>query len=154
MEAKDTPVNHDIVNTWKSFLGIIVSNDIDSFKKISAEKIRCFDCVYNTQKEKEEMEEREKNESNWYEKLYREWIYIPINRFCKEDYPIIFTQYLITRLKTGETQFLINKADSFSVLVTTTKPCEVSPNHEGQQHMVIFIKEKNEYKFYEIFTIP
>jgi hypothetical protein len=97
------------------------------------------------------------SEPDWYKKLYEEKIFIPIDKFCKQDYPIIFSKMFIKKLQNGKTIYTVDRYNDeiiYEVIVTTTKPGEIAPEHEGGQYAFQFIKINNGYKFWGIDTIP
>jgi hypothetical protein len=147
----------ELVSAWKIFLKAVSMNDLQIIKDLSVDKIRCLSCLDNTEEKDKEIEKFKMTEPDWYKKLYEEKIFIPINKFCKEDYPIIFSKIFIQKLQNSETIYTVehyNDENIYEVIVTTTKPGEIAPGHEGGQHAFQFIKKNNEYKFWGIDTIP
>lgn len=147
----------ELVNAWKIFLKAVSTNDIRKIKSLSVEKIRCLACLDNTEEEDKEMGKFMMTEPDWYEKLYKEKIFILINKFCKQDYPIIFSKKFIKELQNSKPTYIVeyfNDEKIYEVLITTTKPDKIAPGHEGGQHIFQFIKINNGYKFWGIDTIP
>jgi hypothetical protein len=92
-----------------------------------------------------------------YEKIYHDKVYIPLQKFCDDDIPLIFTKDFLKILKQNETFYdrrIFNGKVFYEILVTTTLPGEVSPEHEGGQHVFEFIKTKKGYRLNGIETIP
>ncbi len=142
---------------WKNFLEIVSNKNCDSFIRASLEKIYCYMCLENTDEEYRELNEFRKTEVNWYRKLYEEKIYLSSKRFCQDDLEIIFNKKFLYILESSETKFMENEMNGkkyVEVLVTTTRPGEVAPMHEGGQHHFRFRKIGDLYKFGEISTIP
>lgn len=96
----------DILNTWEIFLNIIESKNKEDFKNISNEKIRCYLCLENTLNEQLEIENLRANDSLWYDKIYDDLIYIPIDRFLNNDFDLIFTPAFVSILKVKKLSFL------------------------------------------------
>jgi hypothetical protein len=149
-------LENDISATWQLFLNAISNNDIEQVKKLSNKKISCYLCLENTKEEHSEIIKL-LNEKGGYDKIYKYKIYIPIQKFCDDEISIIFTKGFIKKLKQNETFYdkkIIDGKAFYEVLVTTTLPGEISPAHEGGQHVFQFIETKNGYRFYGIETIP
>jgi hypothetical protein len=147
----------ELGNAWKIFLKAVSSNDIRKIKSLSLEKIRCLACLDNTEEEDKEMTKYMMTEPDWYEKLYKEKIFIPIDTFCKQDYPIIFSKSFIKKLQDSETIYTVDHYNDdiiYEVIITTTQPGKIAPGHEGGQHAFQFIKINHDYKFWGIDTIP
>jgi len=97
----------------------------------------------------------ERTDPDWYNKLYDDKIYIPIDTFCKQDYPIIFTKELISKLRNSKAGYVVsdfNGQKLYEVLITATKPSVQFP--EGALHTFQFVKTNNAYKFWGIDSIP
>lgn len=139
---------------WQEFLEVVEKKGTAEFYMLSNTTIRCYSCLENTEHERKVLEYLRDNDTTWYDKLYDEKIYIPIDKFIEEDFNLIFDDGFIEILKTGETIFSkreIDSVEAYEVLVTTTKP---TLGHEGGQHAFQFRKEKEEFKLFEISTIP
>jgi len=144
----------EISETWNDFLNILESNREKDFIELSSEKIRCYLCLENTDFERKEMEILRESDSLWYDKIYDDLIYIPIDSFVKKDFDLIFNPEFVKILKENETIFhkrIIDGIEYYEVLVTTTKP---TSSHEGGQHNFQFKKNNGKWKFNEIGTIP
>ncbi len=144
----------EISQTWNDFLNILESSREKDFKELSSEKIRCYLCLENTNTEQKEMEILRENDSLWYDKIYDDLIYIPIDSFVKKDFDLIFNLEFVKILKENETIFhkrIIDGIEYYEILVTTTKP---TIGHEGGQHNFQFKKINGKWKFNEIGTIP
>ena len=147
----------ELVNVWKVFLKAISTNDLKEIRNLSAERIRCLFCLDNTEEEEREIENFKTTEPDWYEKLYDDKVYIPISKFCKQDLPIIFTKKFIKKLLDSKPAFAVedfNGKRIYEVIITTSKPGELFPGHEGGQQLFQFIKINSVLKFWGIDTIP
>src|SRR5690606_1773929 len=144
----------EIESTWSGFLVVVEQKDKNGFRNFSGDTIRCYLCLENTEHEQKVLEFLRKNDSAWYDKLYDEKIFIPINKFIEEDFDLIFTDEFVDILKRNETIFSQHEMDTtdvYEVLVTTT---ETSLTHEGGQHTFQFKKIDETYKLTEISTVP
>ena len=144
-------------NAWMTFLEAVSKNDIMKIRRISHCSIRCLLCVDNTKEEEKELERFMEREQGWYNKLYAERIFIPIDQFCKNDFPLLFTTAFIEKLKSGKPTFIleqINGEKVYEVLIPTSQPEELARGHEGRLHVFQFIKAKNAYKFWGVDTVP
>lgn len=153
-EDQSSLVENTIEETWKEFLILVQNKDKTAFKEMSNITIRCYLCLENTLAEQKELESKRESDPNWYDKLYDEDIYIPIDRFVKEDFDLIFNSEFVSILKEKKTVFFKNENEGtelYEVLVTTTEP---SIDHEGGQHNFQFIKKNGKWKLNEIGTIP
>lgn len=145
----------DVTVMWTSFLSDLEAKDKVAFKQSSDKTIHCYDCLENTRSEVQQMNLLRENDSLWYDKIYEDFIYIPIDSFIANDYDILFNQKFIHMLRENET--VISNEDKNGVvfahiLVTTTLPTAF---FEGGQHIFSFKKNKNdEWKLNEIGTIP
>ncbi|WP_062056300.1 hypothetical protein [Aquimarina longa] len=145
---------NEISQTWDDFLKIISSNDKIKFKEISNTSIRCYLCLENTSSEQEELEILRKTDSLWYDKIYDDKIYIPIDSFIANEFDLIFNSEFVAILKTKTTKFHKREIDGieyYEILVTTTDP---TITHEGGQHSFQFKKVSKKWKFNDIGTIP
>lgn len=150
---KDTKKS-EIENTWSGFLDVVEQKDKNGFRNFSDDTIRCYLCLKNTEHEQKVLEFLRENDSAWYDKLYDEKIFIPVNKFIEEDFDLFFNEEFVDILKKGETiysQREIDTADVYEVLVTTTEP---TLTHEGGQHTFQFRKINNNYKLTEISAVP
>jgi hypothetical protein len=147
----------ELEKAWKIFLKAVSARDITKIKSLSVEKIRCLYCVDNTEAEDREMEKFRATDPDWYRKLYEEKIFIPVDRFCSEDFSIIFTEKFIRKLRDGKPSYLLENMGSikiYEIMITTAKPGEIGPGHEGGVHLFQFVKTGSGYKFWGIDTIP
>lgn len=143
-----------VFTMWSHFLNTLETNDKMAFKKASAESIRCYDCLENTPSEAQQINILRETDSLWYDKIYDDLIYIPIDRFIDNDFDILFNPQFAQILRDNDISFFEdNKNDVIKVhiLVTTTPPSE---NFEGGQHSFSFTKMNDKWKFTEIGTIP
>lgn len=157
LDALDNNEKIALANTWKIFLKAVSNDDLKMIRNLSFERIRCLSCVDNTEQEEKEIEEFEATDPDWYNKLYDEKVYIPVNKFCEEDYAIIFTKEFVKRLQDRKPAYaaeIVNKQKIYEVIIPTLQPGELSPKHEGCLHLFQFIKTKKGYKFWGIDTIP
>ena len=154
-QQKKKASGDDVTVMWTSFLSDLEAKDKVAFKHSSDKTIRCYDCLGNTSSEVQQMNLLRENDSLWYDKIYEDFIYIPIDSFIANDYDILFNQKFIHILRENET--VISNEDKNGVafahiLVTTTLPTAF---FEGGQHIFSFKKNKNdEWKLNEIGTIP
>ncbi|PKV51655.1 hypothetical protein ATE84_3745 [Aquimarina sp. MAR_2010_214] len=152
-EKNEFPKN-EISKTWNNFLNALDSNRKKDFKELSGKKIRCYLCLENTLAEQKEIEVLKNNDSLWYDKIYDELIYIPIDSFLKKDFDLIFNPEFVNALKEKKTIFhkrIIDGIEYYEVLVTTTEP---TLDHEGGQHNFQFKKINGKWKLNGIETIP
>ena len=146
-----------LINTWKIFVKAVSVKDWNKIRKISVEKIRCLSCVDNTGQEGKEIENLQTTDVDWYKKLYEEKIYIPINKFCEEDFPIIFTAEFIKKIQDSEPTYAVedfNDRKIYEVIIPRVKSGELPTAHEGVLHIFQFVKTEQGYKFWGIDTIP
>lgn len=140
---------------WASFLSDLAAEDKEAFKKASAETIRCYDCLENTQSEVQHMNLLRENDSLWYSKIYEDLIYIPIDSFIANDYDILFNPKFVNILQENETIISSEETNGVTyahILVTTTLPTAF---FEGAQHIFSFVKNEDDvWKLNEIGTIP
>ena len=141
---------------WSNFLKNLSTIDCTKMTKMFASKIRCYICLENTSKERDELDTFRASK-DWYSKLYNEKIYVNKEHFCKEDIPLIFTTNFMKKLRKNET--IYHKIDEnssldFEVVVTITQPNEIALGHEGTQHTFYFKNTLDGYKFSGIDTIP
>ena len=145
----------DVTNMWTSFLSDLEAEDKEAFKNSSAETIRCYDCIENTPSEVQQMSILREQDSLWYDKIYDDLIYIPIDSFIANDYDILFNPQFINILQENETVYLSEQKEGVTyahILVITTPPTAF---FEGGQHSFLFVKEPNGFfKLTEISTIP
>lgn len=146
----------EIESTWSGFLDVVEQKDKNGFRNFSGDTIRCYLCLENTEHEQKVLEFLRENDSAWYDKLYDEKIFIPINKFLEEDFDLIFTDEFVDILKKSETIYSQREIDTadvyvYEVLVTTTEP---TLTHEGGQHTFQFRKINETYKLTEISTVP
>ncbi len=147
----------ELVKVWRVFLKAISTNDLNAIENLSNERIRCLSCLDNTEEEESEIEHFMMAEPDWYEKLYSDKIYIPISKFCKEDFPIIFTKQFIKKLLDSKPGFAVedfNGKKIYEVIISTTKPGDLFPGHEGGSHLFQFIKINSVLRFWGLDTIP
>ncbi|MEP3372060.1 MAG: hypothetical protein ABJO28_08200 [Maribacter dokdonensis] len=154
-QQKKKASGDDVAVMWTSFLSDLEAKDKVAFKHSSDKTIRCYDCLENTPSEVQQMNLLRENDALWYDKIYDDFIYIPIDSFIAKDYDILFNQKFIHMLRENET-VISNEAKNgvafAHILVTTTLPTEF---FEGGQHIFSFKKNKNdEWKLNEIGTIP
>lgn len=144
----------EIKAVWYTFLDAVSSKDFAIFKKLSNKKIRCYNCPENTEAEREKIYTLRKTDTLWYDKLYNDLIYIPVDHFIENDFEIIFTPSFIKKLKEKKTlyhQNSIDGVDYYEVFVTTLEP---KNDHDGGQHNFQFKKVNGKWVFNEIGTIP
>ncbi|MBN2107895.1 MAG: hypothetical protein JW832_10765 [Deltaproteobacteria bacterium] len=142
---------------WKTFLQAVAAHDMKKIKLVSVEKIRCPACVDNTEEEDKDIETFRMTEPDWYKKLYEEKVFIPVNTFCKQDYPIIFSEQFIKKLQNSTPAYRVDDLGNetlYEVLIPTAKPGELATGHEGVLHIFQFIQTNNGYKFWGLDTIP
>ena len=74
-----------------TFANAVLSSDLKKIKQLSTNCIYCTDCITNTPKEDSLFNNfQKKNPNTWYDKLYSDFCYIPINKFLKEGFVIVF----------------------------------------------------------------
>ncbi len=147
----------ELADAWQIFLQAVSTGDPKIIRNLSAERIRCLSCLENTEEEEKEMEIYKATVPDWYKRLYEEKIYIPVDKFCREDYPIIFTKQFIRKLRAVKPTYATedyNDRKIYEVVVSTSKPGEMSPGQEGCLHLFQFIKTNSGYRFWGIDTIP
>ena len=153
----DSNERSQVEAAWKTFLQAAAAHDTGKIKSVSVEKIRCPACVDNTEKEDKYMETFRMTEPDWYKKLSEEKVFIPVNTFCKQDYPIIFSEQFIKKLQNSKPAYRADDSSGgkiYEVLIQTAKPGELATGHEGVLHIFQFIQTNNGYKFRGIDTIP
>ncbi|HOI73771.1 MAG TPA: hypothetical protein PLO63_06430 [Syntrophales bacterium] len=153
----DGPEKAELAKAWQTFLNAVSANDIRTIRNLSAEKIRCLACVDNTDREDEEMTRFRATDPDWYETLYREKIFIPVEVFCEQDYPLVFSEPLKRRMREKTPVFAVEDFDGRKlhvVIVQTSEPGEFSPRDEGVVHLFQFVKTDHGYRFWGIDTIP
>lgn len=159
-------------STWIKFANSVLNKDRKLFKQLSTNCIRCDHCVTNTQTEDSLFDiYRSKNEKTWYDKLYTEFCFIPIDKFINEDLNTIFTDNIKSRLlDTSKLNFVDDnhngKLYSKPCIIGTTKEIkhdfrevlllsiDPTPKYEGTQFAFAFVKINGQYKFCGFSTIP
>ena len=153
----DSTERSKLAAAWKTFVQAVAAHDTEKIKRVSVEKIRCPACVDNTEEEDKDMETFRMTEPDWYKKLYEEKVFIPVNTFCKQDYPIIFSELFIKKLQNSTPAYRVDDLGNetlYEALIPAAKPGELAPGHEGGLHLFQFIKTNKGYKFWGIDTIP
>ena len=121
---------------WVEFLEVIEHKDSNRFSLMALPNIKCISCV---------------------DLIDGKDAMMPASEFFKDSASTIFTDRLLSRLKTGKTIYrkgVRQDVSFFEVLVTTTRPGDVGKYHEGAQHAFMFKLKNNEYKFSGLSTIP
>ena len=157
LEIIEDNENIEFVNTWKQFLNAVVTQDMTTFRKLSAERIRCLLCLENTENEIREMMRLQTTDPDWYKTLYEDKVYVPIRTFCKEDYPILFTKEFAKALQDSKEVYAVEEFDRetlYEVIIATAQPDEATSEPEGGLLLFQFIKIPHGYKFWGIDTIP
>jgi hypothetical protein len=150
----------------------VLSGDLGKVKQLSANCINCPLCVTDAPEEDSLFEVfRQKNPDTWYDKLYNEMAFIPVDRFLREDFPGIFNTQTKQRLL-GKPKFIIH--DDETVKNIYYKNCMITPSEiknaklfevfikivdpssktEGMDAAFAFIKTNHGYKFCGFSTIP
>ncbi|WP_291963624.1 hypothetical protein [Maribacter sp.] len=154
-QQKKKASGDDVTVMWTSFLSDLEAKDKVAFKHSSEKTIRCYDCLENTPSEVQQMNLLRENDALWYDKIYEDFIYIPIDSFIANDYDILFSQKFIHILRENETIILNEDKNGVAfahILVTTTLPTAF---FEGGQHIFSFRKhEEGVWKLNEISTVP
>ena len=167
-----TLVNEEFQDAWKLFADAILKQDIKSIKALSTDCIMCTDCFTNTPLEDSLFKKIQKeNPDTWYQKLYNDFSFVPVDHFIKEDFDIIFNEKVKLRLLNKSKLIYIddnhnakvyakpcvigtaslNELDFQEVLLTYIDP---TPKFEGSQRAFAFVKIKGQYKFCGFSTIP
>ena len=167
-----TQSDKEFEETWRKFANAVLSGDLNKVKQLSTNCIQCTDCVTNTLKEDSLFNDFEKkNPNTWYEKLYSEFSYIPIDKFLKEDLRIIFDSLTETRLLDSskirfhddevnkgmyDKKCIISSNDlkNAKLLEMFVKVIDPSTETEGMDKAFAFIQTKQGYKFCGYSTIP
>ena len=172
-ESHISSIDNDslLKTTWNKFANSVLNKDKKLFKELSTDCIHCSWCVTNTGTEDSLFEiYRSKNENIWYDKLYTELCFIPIDKFIKEDFDMIFIDKIKTRLMDTSK---LNFADDNHNAKLYSKPCIIAdkrikpdfkevlllsidptPKFEGAQSAFAFVKINGQYKFCGFSTIP
>ncbi|WP_282133055.1 hypothetical protein [Cellulophaga baltica] len=149
-----TPQDIEIKKTWNSFLKAIEKKERRSFKDLSKSIIRCYPCLENTPEEQAYIAQLHETDTLWYDTIYEDLIYVPVDTFISQDFDLFFNPGFVTLLKERETTFYKQDLEGVSyweILVTTTEPTFF---HEGGQHHFRFEKCADGWKLNEIGTIP
>ncbi|WP_165748515.1 hypothetical protein [Cellulophaga sp. Z1A5H] len=149
-----TPQDVEIKKTWNSFLKAVEKKERRTFKGLSKTKIRCYPCLENTTEEQAYIAQLQETDTLWYDTIYEDLIYVPIDRFIAQDFDLFFNPDFVKLLKERETIFYKQDLDGvfyWEILVTTTEPTLF---HEGGQHHFRFEKCDDGWKLNEIGTIP
>jgi len=160
-------------DAWKVFAKTVLVKDFKTIKYLSAKCIYCTDCPTNTSKEDSLFAIFRKNNPNsWYDKLYEEFSYIPIDRFLKEDFSITFEPVVESRmLDNSKTRYHIvdtinlhlfdkkcitqgSNLKNIKIIEIFVKVVDFSEETEGMSKTFIFIQTKDGYKFCGYSTIP
>lgn len=148
------PSEKEMKTIWNQFLEVIASKDLKTFKQLSDNKIHCINCLGNTEIENEKINTLMKTDTSWYDKMYNELVYIPVDHFIENDFDIIFTPSFIKKLKEKKTIFFERTIDDilyFEVFVSTFYSKEL---RIGRQDYFRFKKVKNKWVFNGMGTIP
>ena len=164
----------NLVKAWEEFAKAVLSEDFEQIKSLSTNCIKCSHCVENTTEERKAIDTIEKkNPDAWYDKRYNELSYIPIDRFIKEDFNIVFDKQLKSRFldesklifATGpKTEYtwpercknkeLENKTSKYyEVLVLYRDPLNKSGDG-ASQWAYAFVETAGVFKFFGYSTIP
>jgi len=155
--TNNASMQQDIEKTWVRFIEAISDNNLNKLRLVATQKIRCFSCVDNTEQESKELQKFTETDPDWYNKLYDQKIFIPLDKFFNEDVPIIFNKDLMGKVKTGKVNYVersIGKESFYEIIVATIEPGEFAPLDEGVLHVFLFVKTADGYKFTGIDTIP
>ena len=142
---------------WKIFRTAMVAGDVSAIKALSCQKIRCLSCVDNTESEEKEMERFMTTEPDWYEKLYTDKIFIPVETFCAQDLPILLTRKLVERMRNAEPAYhamILDGQRVYEAMIPTAEPGEITPGDEGGLCAFQFIETDQGLKFWGLDTIP
>jgi hypothetical protein len=142
---------------WNIFRDATAAGDVPAVKALSCQKIRCLSCVDNTEREEKEMERFMSTEPDWYEKLYTDKIFIPVETFCAQDLPILLTRKLADRMRNAEPAYhvmIFNGQRVYEAMIPTAEPGEITPGDEGGLCAFQFIETEQGLKFWGLDTIP
>ncbi len=158
--------------TWNRFATAVLQYDVKAFKALSTDSIRCDECLTNTRTENSLLNDYKiNNERTWYNDLYTKLCYISIAKFIQEDYELIFSDQIKSRLLDAtKLHFIDNdhnsrlysrpgiigkpqktKPDFKEVLLTTI---DSTPTREGAQFAFAFVNVGGQFKFCGFSTIP
>jgi hypothetical protein len=164
--------DEELKRAWSLFSKAILFNDIQALKDLSTDCIRCSACVTNTSSEDSVFTVyRNNNPDTWYDTLYGELSYIPLQIFLEKDLRLLFDANTNSRLLDSSKisfhddnhnkglyikECIIkpsdsSKADIQEVLLTVIDP---SSETEGMQKGFAFVKTEKGYKFCGYSTIP
>ncbi|HYG38471.1 MAG TPA: hypothetical protein VD908_07635 [Cytophagales bacterium] len=164
--------NAEVKKFWKRYVKVVKSKDFEELKAISLPKIDCRSCLDNSAKEDSAVTNfKIKNPDSWYDQLYGELVYIPIDKFIEQDFDILFDQDLLSKIKNSSKVIFISRelekkegqqylteyieGDKIPILhealVTTVDP---STQYEGEQVVIQFLETNLGLRFYGYTTIP
>lgn len=157
---------------WKKYVKIIRAKDLQELKEVSLPKIYCEICLENSSSEDSVITNfKIENPDKWYDKLYGELAYIPIDKFIEQDFDSLFNPGVLSKIKkpsnvnfisrefeTSEGQSYLQtylnegkKYTLYEALITTVEP---STQFEGAQIVIQFLETEEGLMFYGYSTIP
>ncbi|WFO17399.1 hypothetical protein M601_006805 [Cellulophaga baltica 4] len=77
-----------------------------SFKDLSKSKIRCYPCLENTPEEQAYIAQLHETDTLWYDTIYEDLIYVPVDTFISQDFDLFFNPGFVTLLKRKRNYFL------------------------------------------------
>ena len=170
-EKENLKANRELQDAWSSFAKAVISNDLQTIKRLSTDCVLCTDCLINSPKEDSLFNAYQDNHPNeWYDQFLNNR-YISIQTFIEEDKLTIFDENTLSRLldeskiiffnnnhnrKLYAKECIIKSSEPDSanleeVFITVVDPSEKA---EGMQKAFAFIKTKSGYKFCGYSTIP
>ena len=150
-------MQQDIEKTWALFIEAVSDNNLNKLRLLATPEIRCLLCVDNTEQESGELQKFMDTDSDWYNKLYDQKMYIPLDEFFTEDVPLIFNKDLIGKMKSLKVKCIERsneKESSCEIPVAAIEPGGLAPSDEGVLYLFLFKKTAVGYKFTGIDTIP
>jgi hypothetical protein len=165
--------NKELEKSWRIFTNAVLSNNLREIKEISTACIHCTDCPTNTRQEDSLFSEyQKKNPNTWYDKLYSQFSYIPIDEFLTNDYPSVFDSVVKSRFYNQSAirfydvneinmhlyskNCIVNSSTIKESTITEifVKTIDWSEETEGMSKVFSFLKTKDGYKFCGYWTLP
>jgi hypothetical protein len=167
-----TEEDKEFEEAWKIFANAVLSADLKQVKQLSSSCIHCTDCVTNTRQEDSLFKKfQSENPDTWYEKLNSKFCYVPIDKFLKEDFAIVFESVGKSRMliasKISYHNDSVNKGmydkkcivssmelKNGKIMEMFVKVVDPSSETEGMSKTFAFIQTKQGYKFCGYSTVP
>ncbi len=139
---------------WKHFLDAISQKNTQAIQLLSLETIECYKCMDNTEQEASEI--KQLRIAGDFNSITRRK-HVPVERFLKEDFTLIFTNDFIERLLNNKTVFSSrehNEEIIHEAIVDIYPSKGPETKNPGQAYVFDFKDTKDGLKFSGLHTVP